>query len=385
MKTRGHWIAEIERAWTQKSVIWLPGVRRVGKTTLCKSLTDIEYLDCELPRQRRRLEDPESFLASMRGKRLALDEVHRLRNPSELLKIAADHYPDVKIVATGSSTLAAKRKFRDALTGRKAELWLTPAMSLDLDAFKVPDLETRLLRGGLPPFLLARHIDEPAFQEWMDAYWGKDIQELFRVERRDSFLRFVELLLTASGGIFEATRYSRPCEVSRPTIVNYLAVLEITLIAHIVRPYSTGKTAEIVAAPKVYGFDTGFVCYFRGWNPLRRDDLGLLWEHYVLNEMHARLQTRRIQYWRDKQGHEVDFIIARRGAPPIAIECKWSADQFDPAALRAFASRYPKAELFVVSQDVQARFTKLLGSLRVHFLSLEELIQTLASAGSRPR
>lgn len=61
--------SECERAWTQQSVIWLPGVRGVGKTTLCISLDDVEYLDCELPRQRRRLGDPESFLASVSGER----------------------------------------------------------------------------------------------------------------------------------------------------------------------------------------------------------------------------------------------------------------------------------------------------------------------------
>ncbi|MGC2029960.1 MAG: DUF4143 domain-containing protein, partial [Steroidobacteraceae bacterium] len=182
----------------------------------------------------------------------------------------------------------------------------------------------------------------------MEAYWAKDIQELFRLERRQSFLHFVELLLTASGGIFEATRYSRACEVSRPTITNYLSILEITFVAHVVRPYSTGKVAEIVAAPKVYGFDTGFVCYYRGWLHPRADDMGLLWEHYVLNELHSRTQTRRINYWRDKHGHEVDFVWVRRGQPPIGIECKWSASDFDASAMKAFSVRYPKAELFVV-------------------------------------
>jgi predicted AAA+ superfamily ATPase len=126
----------------------------------------------------------------------------------------------------------------------------------------------------------------------MDSYWAKDIQELCRLGRRSSFLKFVELLLTSSGGIFEATRFAQPSEVSRSTIANYVSILETTVVAHVVRPYSTGKTAKIVAVPKVYGFDTGFVCYFRGWHEPRRDDMGLLWEHYVLNELHARLQTR---------------------------------------------------------------------------------------------
>lgn len=73
----------------------------------------------------------------------------------------------------------------------------------------------------------------------MDAYWAKDIQELFRLERRRSFQRFVELLMAASGGIFEATRYARPCEVSRTTISKYLAVLETTYVAHVLPSFSS--------------------------------------------------------------------------------------------------------------------------------------------------
>ncbi len=378
MWARTYWLEAIERLWKSRSVLWLPGVRRAGKTTLCRSLPDVEYFDCELPRQRRAMEDPEAFLESLAGKRVVLDEVHRLRNPSQLLKIAADHYPTVRLVATGSSTLSATWKFRDSLTGRKAELWLTPAMSRDLEDFQVPDLPQRLYRGGLPPFLLEPSPPESDFQSWLDDYWAKDIQELFRLERRQSFLHFVELLLGASGGIFEATRYANLCEVSRPTINNYLAVLETTYVAHVVRPFSTRKSVEIVAAPKVYGFDTGFIAYFRGWHHPRPDDLGPLWEHYVLNELQARLQSRRLNYWRDKHGHEVDFVWVRRGQPPVAIECKWSAEAFEPVALKAFALHYPKAEHFVVAQDVDRPVSRRYGDLKVTFVGLEALVKGLA-------
>jgi len=51
---------------------------------------------------------------------------------------------------------------------------------------------------------------------------------------------------------------------------------------------------EIVSAPKVYAFDTGFMCCYRGWHTLRQDDYGTLWEHYVLNELHAQTQSRKI-------------------------------------------------------------------------------------------
>ncbi len=81
---RPFWQRLIEDAWKQRTIIWLMGVRRVGKTSLCKSLNDISYFDCELPRTRQLLSDPEEFLSSQKGQRLVLDEIHRLENPSEL-------------------------------------------------------------------------------------------------------------------------------------------------------------------------------------------------------------------------------------------------------------------------------------------------------------
>ena len=98
MVKRNYWLKRLEDAWKRRSVIWLAGVRRVGKTYLCKSLDNVEYFDCELPRTRRLLEDPEEFLEKLGKKRIILDEIHRLKNPSELLKIAADYYPKVKII-----------------------------------------------------------------------------------------------------------------------------------------------------------------------------------------------------------------------------------------------------------------------------------------------
>ncbi|MBI1731491.1 MAG: ATP-binding protein [Gammaproteobacteria bacterium] len=377
MWKRPFWTARIEDAWKRRNVVWLSGIRRVGKTVLCRSLPDIEYFDCELPRTRRAMEDPQAFLDDIRGKRVVLDEIHRLDNPSQLLKIAADHYPDLKVIATGSSTLSASGKFRDTLAGRKTDLWLTPVAAAELKDFRQPNLERRLLHGGLPPFLLAEAPPERDFQEWMDAYWARDVQELFRVGRRASFQKFAELLLINSGGIFEATRYARPCDVSRPTIANYLAVLEATFVVHAVHPHSSHRSGEIISAPKVYGFDTGFVCYHRGWKPLRRDDLGILWEHLVLNEMHAHLQTRDIRYWRDKRQHEVDFVLPGRRGAPIAIECKWSADNFDAKNLRAFRHAYPKGDNFVVAQDVTRTFHRDITGMRVTFLALDTLITSL--------
>jgi hypothetical protein len=377
--SRTFWLELLEKEW-QRPILWVAGVRRVGKTCLCKSIKGIDYFDCELPRVRRLMEDPQGFLDDIKGRHIVLDEIHRLDNPSELLKIAADHYPHLKIIATGSSTLGASARFRDTLAGRKSDLLMTPMTISDLADFGRADLRHRLLRGGLPPFFLEDNPPERWYQEWLDAFWAKDIQELFRLERRHSFQKFLELLMTQSGGIFEASRFARPCEVSRTTISNYLAVLEATFVVSVLRPFTTHRPAEIVAAPKVYAFDTGFVCYFKGWHELRSDDLGILWEHLVLNEIQAQLQTRRIHYWRNKRGNEVDFVLAGREKKPIAIECKWSASNFDPVGIQAFRRHYEIGENYVVVNDVDRPVRRSFGNIKVTLTNIPGLIRAVRAS-----
>ena len=245
---------------------------------------------------------------------------------------------------------------------------------------RTPGLEHRLGHGGLPPFFVAQSPPERDYQEWLDAYWATDVQELFRLEKRGPFARLFEMLLVDSGGIFEATRFARACEVSRQTVMNYLDVLEATFVMHVVSPFASSPSAEIVAAPRVYGFDTGFVAYHRGWSPLRRDDHGPLWEHLVLNELHAERQRRDVQYWRTKSGHEVDFVVAPKRATPIAIECKWSQDAFDPAGMLAFRQRYPVGENILVAADVKRASRRRIRGLEVRVVGLAQLADLVASA-----
>lgn len=381
---RHFWQKLIHDAWSERNIIWLMGVRRVGKTSLCQSIENVEYFDCESPRTRQLMVDPEGFLESIQNKCVVLDEIHRLDNPSELLKLAADHYPTAKIIATGSSTLGASAKFKDTLTGRKNEIWLPPMLFQDLELFGNTDIRHRFLFGGLPSFFAAKQLPEKYFQEWIDAYWAKDIQDIFSVGKRSAFQKFTELLLANSGGLFEATRYTAPCEVSRPTIANYLNVLEETFVVHVIRPFSTHKPTEIVMAPKVYGFDTGFVCHAKGRSELRAEDLGFMWEHCILNEMHGQLQTRSINYWRDKSGHEIDFVLRnKKDNSTTAIECKFLTQQDDSALaaigknFEVFRSHYPQGENFVVASNIDTPIKRRYADLSISFVNAQDLINGL--------
>ena len=344
------WLERIQRAWSERPVVWLSGVRRVGKTTLAGMVPDVVYLNCDLPSTARALADPELFLGSQRrGTVVVLDEVHRLADPSLPLKIAADEYPHLKILATGSSTLAATGKFRDSLTGRKRLVQLGPVLWEECaEPFGTPDFDRRLLHGGLPEALLAETKSRDSCAEWIDSFYARDILELFRVRNRQGFLTLFRLLMRWSGGQVDYSRLSRLTELSRPTVKSYAEALQIAHAIHLLRPFRGGGSGEIVSRPKCYAFDTGFVTFEKGWNRIREDDRGLLWEHLVLDSLRFRHLDEAIFYWRDKAGREVDFVVRRGEGRLDTFECKIDPDEVSPAPVIAFRRRYPLGRDYIV-------------------------------------
>jgi hypothetical protein len=339
-----------------------------------------EYFDCELPGVRRALEDPEVVLGGLQGRRVVLDEVHRLHNGPEVLKFAAERFPDVRVLAIGPAKLEACGTFGSTPISGVKEIWLTPMVQADLVDFGNTDLSHRFVHGGLPPHFLSPALPEKEFQAWMDAYWAKDAQELFRLERRGPFQRFIELVMARSGEMFEATQFTAQSGVSRGTIMKYLAALEATGVALVVRPFSSGGSHEIIAAPKVYGFDTGFVCVHRGWTQLRPDDMDRLWEQHVLNEIVARTQATAVRYWRDKQGHDVSFVCAPAGGKILGLQCAWSVSDLDPSSLLAFARNYPESRLLVATTDAELSFKRTYKGVAVEFVGLGEAVSQVAEA-----
>jgi predicted AAA+ superfamily ATPase len=378
MVERPFWVGRIEQAWARAPIAWLSGVRRVGKTTLARSFEASRYLNCDLPSAAEVLRDPEPFFDSVREPIVILDEVHQLPDPSRLLKIAADAYPHLKILATGSSTLAATGKFRDALTGRKREVHLLPVLAEELPLFGIGDVKDRLWRGGLPQALLSSR-DPELYAEWLDSFFARDIQELFRVEKRTGFLLLLETILRQSGGLIEVTSLAKACGLSRPTILNYLNVLQVTHAIVLLRPYHRGGRRELLQQPKVYGFDTGFVVHAHGWNDLRVDDCGLLWEHLVLDTLRSLAPPANLHFWRDKQQREVDFVVPRARGTCDALECKWRASGFDPRGLIAFRTNYPKGRNLVVTPEPREPYGRKIGELDVQFTSLSSLRGLLAA------
>jgi hypothetical protein len=141
-----------------------------------------------------------------------------------------------------------------------------------------------------------------------------------------------------------------------------------------VRPFFGGGRKEIIKMPKVYGFDTGFVSFCRGWDPLRPDDYGLLWEHIVLEYLQAHIPERTIQYWRDAGGREIDFVMVRRRDEVDAIECKWNPDQFSPDALKIFRSFYSRGNNYLVCPISAPGYRKRVSGMEIQVCNPEGLL-----------
>jgi len=315
-------------------------------------IPDAVYFNCDLPSIARQLENPEFFYNNLRKDATVIfDEIHRINNPSGILKIGTDEYPQLKILATGSSTLAATNKFRDTLTGRKINLFLPPVLWNECrNDFDILDFDERLRRGGLPEFLLSDNKKEELYTEWIESYYARDIQELFSVRNRSGFLKLLNLLFMQSGGVLEITSLSRESGLSRPTVMSHLEALTVAHAITIVQPFFGGGKKEIVKRPKVYGFDTGFVTLIKGWNEIRESDRGLLWEHLVLDML--RVSYGNVYFWTDKARNEIDFIVKGKGGEIHTIECKINPDKYSDRAIKKFRIYYPEGKNYCFSPQV---------------------------------
>ncbi len=374
MLNRPFWRRRIEQAWRDVPIAWLCGARRAGKTTLAESLDPARtlYVNCDLPTAEDMVRDPQLFYRSVEKPIVVFDEIHQLRDPARVLKIGADAFPKLKILATGSSTLAATRKFRDTLTGRKRLIHLVPVLWEELEAFGVT-LNRRLFHGGLPPALLADAKTPGFYREWMDSFFARDIQRLFGFRDINRFNALFEYVLRQSGGQFEVTSAARALGITRPTIESHLRALETTHAASVIRPFHGGGQNELAKQPRVYGFDTGIVSFARGWDPLRPDDFGVLWEHLVLEHLQAHFPETPVRYWRDKAKREVDFVLAHRRDAVDVVECKWDPSGFDSSALHVFRQYYPKGQNYLVTPSGDQAYTKRFRGLEVRVCTPAEL------------
>ena len=119
--------------------------------------------------------------------------------------------------------------------------------------------------------------------------------------------------------------------------------------------------------PKVYGFDTGFVTHVRGWNEIRDTDMGILWEHLVLDMLRTSYET--VNYWSDIGRNEIDFIVKGSGEDFHTIECKINPDKYASRGLHKFREFFPMGRNYCISPHVDSPYRLSYGTVEVEFRS----------------
>ncbi len=349
--------------------ILLFGPRQAGKTTLSKKIlkdygTRGEYYNCELTSVRQAFipGEPERIKELIGDRSIVVfDEAQTIQDIGIILKAFIDTYPEIQIIATGSSSFDLANKINEPLTGRSFEFTLFP-LSLDEIRVAYPRLSMEqlheYLRLGTYPAIVGeddRATREDLLKNLTTNYLYKDIYTFESIRNPRVFEDLVRLLALQVGSLVSMNELSQTLGVSRLTVEKYIRLLEQSFVIQVVRSFSRNSRTEIKKAFKVFFFDNGIrnAVIDKFSDVTSRDDRGALFENFFVGERLkqaslSRAHTR-VLFWRNRQGQEID-VIEEREESITAFECKWSKS----ASVRPptqFMKSYPHASFQVVTPE----------------------------------
>jgi predicted AAA+ superfamily ATPase len=358
----------IENQLFKGKVIIIYGPRRVGKTTLSKMLLENQegssYLNCELLENKIALETTnssalKSFLGNYRL--IVLDEAQHITDIGLILKILSDTFPEMQIIATGSSSFELGNRISEPLTGRSRDYLLYPLSLPELlsvkDMISVnADLDW-ILRFGLYPEVYGKPENEviEELNQISSTYLYKDILQFELVKRPNLLLNLLNALALQIGSEVSLNELSRMLGESVPTIQRYIELLEKAFVIFRLRSFSRNLRKEIAKGQKIYFYDLGIRnALIRNFNPLNlRSDTGGLWENFcIVERMKYNMNRRRFVncwFWRTYEQKEVDYI-EEEGGMLTAYEFKYKLSGKNKIA-REFLETYPGSAFKTVSKE----------------------------------
>ena len=344
------------------------GPRQVGKTTLLKdflSSCDFKYRldsgDNIKIRQILSSEDFDLILEYARNYNLiAIDEAQKIPNIGQGLKIIVDNIPDIRVIATGSSSFELAGQIGEPLTGRKTTLTLYPVSQLELKNLYNPYelkgiLEDSLIYGGYPEVVSEPDRKKKAeiLLEIAESYLLKDLLELERVKSSKLLLDLLRLLAFQTGNEVSLSELAGQIGVDYKTVGRYLDLFEKTFVIYNLRGFSRNLRKEITKKSKYYFYDIGIRnAIISNFNKLElRNDTGMLWENFLFME---RLKKRAYQsipancyFWRTWEQKEIDLVEERDGNL-WGYEFKWGNKK--SKSTKEWLETYSEAKLEIINQ-----------------------------------
>jgi uncharacterized protein len=344
--TRERYLRPQIEADLARKMVFVAGPRQVGKTTLARSLPAATegYLNFDVAEHRERILKREM----PPGDFWVLDEIHKYRGWRNWLKGSYDgRRPGQRILVTGSGRLDLYRFGGDSLQGRYHLLRLHPLSAAELGLGTPSELAQLLSLGGFPePFLAGSEVEA---RRWSREYRSLLLREEVTSLERVADLGRLELLMLALpervGSPLSVNALREDLQVAHATVEHWLQALERLYAIFRLAPFGAPRLRAVRKERKHYHLDWTVVA-----DPAARfEDLVachlLKWVHF---EQDARGRDLELQYFRDIDRREVDFVVVERRTPVLLVECKLGDAEID-RGLRYLKVRFPAADAWQIS------------------------------------
>lgn len=360
--------ANLDQYLELNKVLVIYGARQVGKTTLLQDYlakTKFKYKidsgDNIKTQQVLGSQDFKQILDYISGYELiAIDEAQRIPNVGLGLKIIVDQSPQIRVIATGSSSFEPSGQVGEPLTGRKTTLTLYPVAQIELaklfNQYEIKEnLSEYLVFGCYPSVITAKSRQKKTaiLEEIINAYLLKDVLELERVKGSKILIDLLRLLAFQIGSEVSLTELGMKLGIDYKTVARYINLLEKAFVLYAISGFSRNLRKEITRKNKYYFYDNGIRnAIISNFNDLEvRDDIGKLWENFLAAE---RLKIQKYKdiyannyFWRTWGQQEIDWI-EERGGKIHAYEFKWGKGEAEPPS--DFSKSYPKAIFKTINQ-----------------------------------
>jgi uncharacterized protein len=333
-----------------RKMVFLGGPRQVGKTTLAKMILAKEkdgvYISWDVAQHREQILRQEIPEASM----LVLDELHKYKQWRQYVKGIYDLYgTNKRILVTGSARLDYYRHGGDSLQGRYHYLRMLPLSAAELQLSTKNDLDQLFTLGGFPePFFSGSEVQA---RRWSREYRQRLIQEdIVNLENTTS-LQKIELMMLRLpdliGSPLSLNSLREDLDVSHKAISNWIEIMERLYAIFRIPPFHKNLLRAVKKEQKHYHFD---------WTVIK--EKGIRFENmvavhllkWVLWNQDVMGKDMSIQYFRDIDGREVDFIITEDTKPIVCIECKLKDE--DPSKhLLYFIQKFPFCKAWQITMD----------------------------------
>ena len=353
----------------KRKVILLIGARQVGKTTLLKKLQqelDVPsiWLNADEADVLQELStaNTSTQLLQLFGKETKLviiDEAQQIPNIGKKLKLFYDNYPEIQVIATGSSAFELQNNTNEPLTGRKVEFFMYPLSFSELvNSSSLLEekrlLQTRLVYGSYPEVINNQGREKEALRELASSYLYKDILQIEGIRKSSVLEKLLQALAFQIGNEVNYHELAKTIgNIDTTTVEKYLDLLEKAFVVYKLPALSRNLRNELKKGKKYYFFDNGIRnVLISNYTTLElRQDVGALWENYILAE---RLKHNQYfghycncYFWRTHDQAEIDYIEEADGILH-AYELKWKDQKV--RFPNSFLQAYPNNTTQIISQ-----------------------------------